>query len=133
MTDQVPGCPYCGGEAEWVENKAVYGRNYGKSYMMWLCRPCGAYVGCHNNTREPLGTLADSETRKARSRAHAVVDPLWKSKKYSRGTVYRRLSMAIGEQVHIGESSVERCEEIIKIAKELARTVPVYATKPEEK
>lgn len=52
-------CPYCKRPAKWVENKEIYGKNYGKSYMMWLCKPCDAYVGCHNNTKEPLGTLAN--------------------------------------------------------------------------
>ena len=50
-------CNHCNQEAEWVENKEVYGKNYGQSYMIWLCRPCDAYVGCHNNTKTPKGNF----------------------------------------------------------------------------
>lgn len=70
-------------EAVWTENKAIYGRNHGRSFMCYLCRPCNAYVGCHNNTRKPLGTMADAETREWRKKAHAVIDLIWKSKKMS--------------------------------------------------
>ena len=110
-------CPYCGNDAEWVENKEIYGKNYGKSYTMWLCRPCDARVGCHHNTRTPLGTMANKELREARMAAHAAIDPLWKSKKYKRHTVYKRLADAFGEPVHVGDSDETRCAEIIKTAK----------------
>ena len=134
MTEQRVGCPHCKNEAEWVENKAVYGRNYGKSYMIWLCRPCGAYVGCHQNTKRPKGSLATAETRLARKKAHAAFDPVWQSGRYghlTRKDAYNLLKDHFGEQVHIGESDVPRCEEIIKFTNGLTKIVPVYATKPE--
>lgn len=110
-------CTICGHPAEWVKNSEVYGgKIYGKSYMIWLCRNCGAFVGCHENTRNPLGTFADKELRQARMKVHAVIDPLWKSKKYARKTVYLRLKEAFGEEIHVGESDKQRCEEIIKTA-----------------
>ena len=112
-------CNYCNQEAEWVENKEVYGRNYGQSYMIWLCRECDAYVGCHNNTKIPKGKyLAKADLRKARRKAHSVIDPLWQSKKYKRKTIYLRLKEAFGKEVHIGETrTIEDCEDIIKTAK----------------
>ena len=111
-------CNYCGQEAKWVENKEVYGRNYGKSYMIWLCRDCDAYVGCHNNTKIPKGNyLANIILREARIKAHSVIDPLWQSHKYKRRTVYLRLKEAFSEEVHIGATKTpEECEEIIKTA-----------------
>ena len=111
-------CQHCGQEAEWVENKEVYGRNYGSSYMIWLCRNCDAFVGCHNNTRQPKGRfLAKADLREARKRAHAVIDPLWQSGKYKRHTVYIRLNEAFGKEVHVGDTeTVEECEDIIKTA-----------------
>ena len=48
-------CPYCNKEAKWCENKVIYGKNYGKSYMCYYCKDCDAYVGCHNNTKFPNG------------------------------------------------------------------------------
>jgi zinc-finger-containing domain len=107
-------CPYCGELAIWCENKEIYGRNYGRSYMCYLCKDCGAYVGCHNNSKMPLGSMANKELRQWRMKAHAVIDPLWKSRKYKRHTVYAKIAKAFGETVHIGESNIERCKEVIE-------------------
>ena len=111
-------CQHCEQPAKWVENKEVYGRNYGASYMMWWCEPCDAFVGCHNNTKKPKGRfLAKRDLREARKRAHAAIDPLWKEGKYKRKTVYIRLNEAFGKEVHVGDTeTVEECEEIIKTA-----------------
>ena len=113
-------CPYCNKEAEWVENKEVYGNNLGKSFMIWLCRKCDAYVGCHTNSKKPLGTMADYETRLWRRRTHVVFDPLWTNtfkknsmKKLNREAVYNRISNHFGFSVHIGESDKEMCKKII--------------------
>uniref|UniRef100_A0A6H1ZGG1 Uncharacterized protein n=1 Tax=viral metagenome TaxID=1070528 RepID=A0A6H1ZGG1_9ZZZZ len=107
-------CPYCKEEAEWCENKAIYGRNYGKSFMCYFCKNCDAYAGCHKNSRKALGTIANKELRQKRMRTHEVVDSLWKTGQYKRATVYKRLSEAFGFQVHIGEADEKICDEIIK-------------------
>lgn len=106
-------CPYCHKAAIWTENKTIYGRNYGKSYMCYICPPCGAYVGCHNNTRHPLGTLANKELREARILAHAVLDPIWKSGVMTRSEVYSKLKEVFGREVHIAQSDLDECREII--------------------
>lgn len=85
--------------------------------MIWLCSPCDAYVGCHSNTKRPLGTLADASLRSARMAAHAVIDPLWKSGRYTRSEVYAYLTDAFGKEVHIAESDEFQCAQIIKTAK----------------
>lgn len=105
-------CPYCQQEAIWTENKAIYGKNYGKSYMMYWCKPCDARVGCHNNTRKPLGTMANAETREWRKKAHAIFDPLWKNGG-SRDRAYGKLNKHFGREIHIGESDIETCKQII--------------------
>ena len=118
-------CPYCKNEAPWVENQAIYGRNFGKSYMCYYCKPCNAYVGCHNNTRKPLGTMANKELRDWRIKAHAVFDLLWKneikskgfSKKIRREKAYGLLEGNFGFKVHIAESDVEMCKKIIEFIK----------------
>jgi len=106
-------CPYCLNQAEWVENKEIYKRNYGKSYMVYLCRKCDAYVGCHNNSRKPLGIMANKETRDWRMKAHKVFDPLWKSGKIKRERAYGFLQRRLGYKVHIAESDIDRCKAII--------------------
>lgn len=114
-------CPYCGKPAEWVENKAIYGKNYGKSYMCYYCKPCNAYVGCHNNTRKPLGIMANSETREWRKKAHANFDPLWKRKGGNRDRAYHLLKKHFGKEIHIGESDIETCKQIITISLNLLK------------
>lgn len=111
---KTPKCPFCGNPAEWVENKEIYGRNYGDSYMCWLCRPCHAYVGCHNNGKTPLGTLANKETREWRVKAHAVIDPLWKSGAIDRRKLYKKLNGLFSKEFHIGSSNIEDCKKIIE-------------------
>lgn len=108
-------CPFCNGDAEWVENKTIYGKNYGKSYMMWICAPCDAYVGCHQNTKKPLGTLANKETRQWRMKAHEAFDPLWKKAGLQRREAYNFISNKLGREVHVGESNIEQCKEIIAL------------------
>ncbi len=58
--------------------------------------------------------MADAETQKARKQTHAVLDAIWKSGRASRGVVYARLSDAFGHQVHVGESDIETCQDIVK-------------------
>lgn len=110
-------CPYCKNLVEWVENKEVYGRNYGKSVMIWLCKPCDAYVGCHNNTRTPLGSMANRELRTWRKKAHASFDPIWKTGKIKRARAYGFLKRRFGFDVHIGEADELLCQEIIQLCK----------------
>lgn len=112
-------CNYCGKEAKWVENKNIYGKNFGKSYMIWWCRDCRAYVGCHNNTKKPKGKfLAKRGLRGARVRAHKVIDELWKSRKYRRRDVYEGLGKAFGYKVHIGNTkTMKECKDIIEASK----------------
>lgn len=61
--------------------------------------------------------MANKELREARKATHAVIDPLWKEGKYKRGTVYARLQDAFGEEIHVGESNLQRCKEIQETAK----------------
>lgn len=83
--------------------------------MAYYCRRDDAYVGCHNNTRTPLGTMAKNELRTWRMKAHAHIDPLWKSKRLKRATLYRRLNDWFGKEIHIGEADVEMCKAIIAV------------------
>lgn len=106
-------CPYCETKAIWTENKRIYGRNYGKSYMCYYCENCGAYVGCHKNSRKPLGTMANAELREWRKKTHAKIDPLWKEGQWRRGTVYSKLNNFFGKHIHVGESDIVTCKAIL--------------------
>ena len=47
-------CPYCGAQAEWLPDTAVYRTSYGN--MVYVCQPCAAWVGCHKNKNGEPGT-----------------------------------------------------------------------------
>ncbi len=113
-------CPYCRKPADWVENSEIYGRNFGKSFMCYLCRSCDAYVGCHNNTRLPLGTLADKALRSERVATHGTLDWLWRTGRYTRNEVYASVAKELSlPAIHIGESDAQMCSDIREAVRRL--------------
>ncbi len=110
-------CPYCGNKAEYVDSAEIYGKSYG---MVYLCRPCDAYVGVHDGTDTPLGRLANRDLRRWRNRAHAAFDPLWQRGRYRRrrNDAYAWLAGKMGltkEETHIAMFDVEQCKQVIQI------------------
>ena len=106
-------CNYCGREAEWVENKEIYGRNYGKSYMAWLCRPCDAYVGCHQNTKKPLGRMSNKEERELKKEVKGM--DLAKFEQYGKMWYYKHLAEILDipmQEAHFGMFDKERLLEL---------------------
>lgn len=84
--------------------------------MCYYCKDCDAYVGCHNNTKDPLGTMANKELRQLRVAAHKEFDEFWKSGYMKRWEAYRYLQnlMALKEdEAHIGKFTKEQCIELI--------------------
>lgn len=115
-------CPYCGKRAEFVDSKVIYGTSYG---MIYLCRPCNAYVGCHDFAPGdvPKGRLANAELRRWKIAAHDAFDPLWKSGpfKHRRNAAYAWLAEQMGlpkEETHIGMFDVAQCKQVIQICRE---------------
>ncbi len=112
-----PVCPYCQKPAEQAPSAAVYGagRDFG---AVWVCRPCGAWVGCHKGTARPKGRLADHALRQAKIRAHAAFDPLWKSGEMARGDAYGWLADHMGldrKECHIGMFDVDQCSRVVMV------------------
>jgi len=84
--------------------------------MTWLCKPCDAYVGCHNNTERPLGTLANKELRTARKETKAkfiekFMQGDWKDKE-GKQKGYQFLEDIFNREYHFGESSLEELDLI---------------------
>jgi hypothetical protein len=109
-------CPYCGEKADLVDSKEVYGKSYG---LIWLCRPCDAYVGTHRNSADhmPLGNLANKELREARKEAHKVFDRLWKQEGATRNQAYSVLAALLNipkKKAHIGMFSLHQCQKLMK-------------------
>lgn len=104
-------CPYCHQPARYTDSAPLYrGNSYG---MVWLCDPCGAWVGCHGNTDEPLGRLANKELREWKQKAHAAFDPLWKRKLAQRQAKDREYKQAYAR--HMLKSIICPKSKILKI------------------
>lgn len=116
-------CNYCNKPAVWVENKEVYGRNYGKSYMIWLCKPCDAYVGCHLNTEKPLGTMANKKLRALRIKAKDLfisfkLNGKWNGDPQKKNVAYRWLRDNLkitADECHFGLFNEVMCKKVIEL------------------
>ena len=92
---------------------------YHISRKLFVCSgypECGTYVGVHEGSRKPKGTLADSELRNKRIRAHRAMDTLVRAGCMSRDGVYVWLSSRLNlpyEETHIGYFSDYLCEQTI--------------------
>lgn len=115
-------CPFCNNSVSLVDSAEVYSRSYGLLYLCDSYPKCDARVGCHPGTVTPLGTLANKELRRWRSRAHNRFDSLWKSGFLSRKAAYRWLSEELGlppSQTHIGMFNKQQCQNVIAAVEEL--------------
>ena len=113
-------CDYCGHEAALVDDSEIYGRSFG--HTAYLCRNCGAYVGCHGRTDKPLGRLADAALRSWKVKAHVAFDQLWVHRSspfyHRRNAAYAWLAEKMGlpiAETHIGMFDIEQCQQVIKI------------------
>jgi len=122
---------YCGSTASLRSNALLYaGREYGNG-KAWICDhfpKCRGSVGTHPDGR-PLGIIPDEETKKLRIKLHDMIDPLWKSGKVKRGSVYGWLKRITGgtKEIHMGETTREDCLRLM----ELIQANP-YATAPRD-
>lgn len=90
------------------------------SKLFWQCETCKNYVGCHPNSDSPLGFIPTAEVRKARKEIHAILDPLWRSKKIRRGAAYKYISNRMGYEYHNGElRNIEEARKAYKIVAKL--------------
>ena len=122
-------CPYCGNGTEYIDSSFIYGRNYG---MIYICKPCDAYVGVHKGTDNALGRLADRELRDAKKEAHYYFDQIAKTglinkiwKEYipnmsNRNKAYLWLSKQMNidkEFCLIGMFDIEQCKQVVEICR----------------
>lgn len=113
-------CPYCKQKARLVDSACVY--NGSSKGLIWLCKPCDAYVGVHAGTTVPLGTLANAKLRSRRRVAHLIFDKLWQGTSHggsaamSRAGAYVWLSERMGIPIalsHIGMFDMAQCQLVI--------------------
>lgn len=90
------------------------------SKNFYKCPHCGNFVGCHPNTLKALGCIPTPELKQARVKVHNKLDYLWKSGKFKRAEIYKKLSKHFGYSYHSGNTkSVEECMEAIKVLGEI--------------
>lgn len=92
----------------------------------WRCDDCCNYVGCHHKTKDrtrPLGHIPTAEIRDARKHIHAILDPLWKSKRMNRRDIYAKIAEHMGrDEYHTAEiKSIEEARDVYRAVKEIAR------------
>ena len=87
---------------------------------IWFCLNCGAYVGCHVGTYEPLGHLAHDTRRYLRKKAHAVFDQIWMNGLMSRDRCYQWLGeqLSVDTPVHIGILTTAQLARTVSICRE---------------
>lgn len=112
-------CPYCGNPAKLITGKTVYPhRKDLYSLQFWNCNPCGARVGVHKGTTNPLGRLAKPELRTLKTKAHAAFDPLWRDGDMKRKEAYRWLADKLEieyKACHIGMFDIDMCKQVIDL------------------
>lgn len=118
---KAPICPYCNEQSKLTTGKEIYPhRDDLHSKYFYLCKPCAAWCGCHPQTKQPLGRLANAELRRAKIAAHAAFDPIWRRKRELRNNAYAWLSSELGvplHQCHIGMFDVDMCRRVIEVCR----------------
>lgn len=121
MRNEPPVCPYCGRRSVLRPAEYVYGKNtIKKDSLLYVCSgypECNAYVGVHEGTKKPKGTLADSELRNKRIRAHRALEQIVRAGYMGRGDVYQALSLRLNLpalETHIAYFSDYLCEQTIQ-------------------
>jgi len=114
-------------EARLTNGKEVYAhRKDLYDLPFWICDTCRNFVGCHHKTTNrtnPLGIIATKEIKSARIHIHALIDPVWKSKKMKRGVLYANISEKLGYSYHTSNiKSIEEARRIYRIAREIRAT-----------
>lgn len=129
-------CPYCGLAAVLREDSYVHGGN-GMGKYLYVCKnypDCNAYVGVHPGTKIPMGTLADSELRNKRIKAHKMLMAICENGLMTKKEAYRWIETMFGidsSEAHIAKFSDYRCEELMKNCRNMLQSnnipIPVKA------
>ena len=100
-----------------TSNSVVYGSEFGKWPYCYYCDECGAMVGCHPNTHNPMGKMATGATRRLRAKLHELFDPIWRLNYLSRNDAYIWLEkeLNLNEECHISHLDKDQLKQALKI------------------
>jgi len=109
-------CPYCKAKAQLASAATVY-RGGLADKKVWVCSnfpSCDAFVGVHEATDKPLGSLANKALRALRKTCHAKLDPLWRSGEFARKELYGLAATFFGKrEFHIADLRDADCEDFL--------------------
>jgi len=112
-------CHVCGKEvhAYFTTGKIVYPhRKDLATKPFWRCTYCTAFVGCHPNTTNPLGSIVGSKVKHMRVQVHDTLDPIWQSGTIKRSQLYKELSTKLGWNYHTASiRSVKEAKRVLDI------------------
>lgn len=106
-------------DCELVKGSVIYPHRQDLSHLnFYRCPKCKQYIGCHPNSTRPLGVIPTQEMKKARIIIHAMIDPLWKQGKITRGKLYRLIADELGiKHYHTGwTKSIKQCRDVYRAA-----------------
>ena len=124
-------CPYCDNPTEYIDSEYIYGKSYG---MIYICKPCRAYVGVHKGTDIALGRLANEELREAKKEAHyyfdqiaktGLINKIWReyipeTPNRKKAYIWLSIQMELEEDLcHIGMFNIEQCKKVVEICKKV--------------
>lgn len=118
MATPIAHCGECGKMARPVMGSAIYPHRPDLHEGIYFLCACGAYCGSHASGR-PIGRPAGLETRRARQRAHAAFDRLWKSGSMPRPSAYEWLAKELGtarSECHIGLFDRPTADRVTRLA-----------------
>ncbi len=113
-------CPYCGAKASLRPTSVVYGDAAKTDGYLYVCDrypKCDSYVGAHQRTKLPMGTLANGDLRHKRIEAHKAFDWMWKSGLMTKWQAYKWMQGKLAltdKQAHIAKFSEYMCDRLIE-------------------
>jgi len=123
-------CNYCGNPAQITLGRYIWPhRTEMHDKRFFICVGCDAWVGTHEKTGKPFGTLANFELRLWRHKAHRAFDPIWEAKvaagierHNARNRGYKWLARQLGinkDQCHIANMDIETCKRVVELCESM--------------
>lgn len=121
---------HCGAHAMLRPSSVVHGERARAGEFLYVCSrypACDSYVGVHEKSQKPLGSLAGKELRSKRIQAHRAFNQLWVSGMMQKWQAYKWMAAKFGLdscQAHIAKFSEHMCDELILICEQAMQNNP---------
>lgn len=104
-----------------ISGDIAYPNNERLRYLILCqCPDCLQFVATHRKTKDPVGCIPTPKMKLMRAQAHSLIDPIWKTERMSRTSVYRHLTDRLGDAGHAGKTkSEDDCHRLIAEIRQL--------------